>query len=330
MPRNDQVTRQWHLLRTLEASREGVTLQGLADGLPRDFSRHPRTIRRDLEALEAAGFPLLTQKVDGRGVVWKLMEGFRRVPTLAFSPTELMALTYSRGLLRPLEGTHLQTALDSALAKAAAALPAPAHGYLQQFEGILAIGVGPHVSYRTHRQTIDTLTEAIGRRRTVQMRYFSASRNVTTRREVDPYRLWYTNGALYLVGHCHLRGEVRLFAVERIRSCTPTDHAYQLPLHFDLETYVQDALRVMRGGRPVTVELLFDKATATWVKDRTWHSSQECVPEKDGRLRMTLKVAATPELVGWILSFGDGVRVIAPPELRKAVQATAERICSRT
>jgi len=34
MPRNDQVTRQWHLLRTLEASREGVTLPGLAEGLP--------------------------------------------------------------------------------------------------------------------------------------------------------------------------------------------------------------------------------------------------------------------------------------------------------
>jgi predicted DNA-binding transcriptional regulator YafY len=45
---------------------------------------------------------------------------------------------------------------------------------------------------------------------------------------------------------------------------------------------------------------------------------------------MTLKVAANPELVGWILSFGDGVRVVQPPELREAVQATAERICART
>jgi hypothetical protein len=97
MPRNDQVTRQWNLLRTLEASREGVTLPGLAEGLPAEFSRHPRTIRRDLEALEAAGFPLLTEKVDGRGVVWKLMEGFRNIPALAFSPTELMALTFSPG-----------------------------------------------------------------------------------------------------------------------------------------------------------------------------------------------------------------------------------------
>jgi predicted DNA-binding transcriptional regulator YafY len=327
MPRNDQVTRQWHLLRHLEAS-HGATLQELAAALPADFTRHQRTIRRDLEALEAAGFPLLTERVEGR-VVWKLLDGFRRVPALAFSPTELMALTFSRGLLKPLEGTQLQVALDSALAKAAAALPAPGHAYLRQLDGLLAIGLGPHVRYGEHRETIDKLTDAIGRRRTVQMRYFSASRNATTRREVDPYRLWYASGALYLVAHCHLRGEVRLFAVERIRSCTLTDHAYQLPLHFDLDAYVQDALRVMRGGRPVTVELLFDKPTAAWVKDRTWHPSQECVEEKGGRLRMTLKVAANTELVGWILSFGDGVRVLEPAELCKAVHATAEKICGR-
>jgi predicted DNA-binding transcriptional regulator YafY len=328
MPRNDQVTRQWHLLRTLEASREGVTLQGLADGLPAEFSRHHRTIRRDLEALEAAGFPLLTEKLDGR-VVWKLMEGFRRVPALAFSPTELMALTFSRGLLRPLEGTQLQAALDSALSKAATALPAAAHGYLKQLDGLFAIGLGPHVSYRTHRETIDKLTEAITKRRTVQLRYFSASKNQTTRREVDPYRLWYANGALYLVAYCHLRESVRLFAVERIKSCTLTPHAFQLPLGFDLEAYVGDALRVMRG-KPVTVELLFDKTTTAWVQDRTWHPSQTAERQKDGRLRMTLKVAATPELVSWVLGFGGGVTIVRPGELREAVRTAAERILNKT
>jgi predicted DNA-binding transcriptional regulator YafY len=329
MPRNDQVTRQWHLLRTLEASREGVTLQGLADGLPAEFTRHHRTIRRDLEALEAAGFPLLTEKVDGRGVVWKLMEGFRHVPALAFSPTELIALTFSRGLLRPLEGTQLRAALDSALTKAATALPAPGHAYLKQLDGLFAIGLGPHVSYRQHRETIDKLTEAITKGRTVQLRYFTASRDTTTRREVDPYRLWYAHGALYLVAHCHLRDSVRLFAVERIRTCTLTPHAFQLPLHFDLEAYVGDALRVMRG-KPVTVELLFDKATTAWVKDRTWHPSQQTTLENSGRLRMTLTVGATPELVGWLLGFAGGVTVLRPTELKAAMRGAAEKILAKT
>ena len=96
-----------------------------------------------------------------------------------------------------------------------------------------------------------------------------------------------------------------MFAVERIRSFTITNHAYQLPLGFDVEAYVQDALVVMRG-RQIAVELLFDRATAAWTRDRIWHQSQELVPLKDGRLRMTIRVADTRELLGWILSFGRG------------------------
>jgi predicted DNA-binding transcriptional regulator YafY len=329
MPRNDQMIRQWRLIQHLEGASRGATLLELAASLPADYVRHLRTIRRDLDALEASGFPLLTEKVEGRGVVWKLVDGFRNIPALAFSPTELMALTFSRSLLRPLEGTQLHTALDSALAKAAAALPAPGHAYLQQLDGCFAIGLGPHVSYRQHRETIDKLTEAIAKGRTVQLRYFTASRNTTTRREVDPYRLWYSNGALYLVAHCHLRDSVRLFAVERIKSCTLTPHAFQLPLHFDLDAYVGDALRVMRG-KPITVELLFDKATTAWVKDRTWHPSQKLEPQKNGRLRMTLTVAATPELVGWLLGFGGGVTILRPPELKEAVRTAAEQILHKT
>jgi predicted DNA-binding transcriptional regulator YafY len=328
MPRNDQVTRQWHLIRHLEDATRGATLPELAAALPSELTRHHRTIRRDLEALEAAGFPLLTDRVEGR-VVWKLVEGFRRISALTFSPTELMALTFSRGLLRPLEGTHLQAALYSALSKAAAALPGPGHTYLRQLDGLFAIGLGPHKSYRDHRETIDRLTEAIGGRRTVQIRYFSASRNTSTRREVDPYRLWYTQGGLYLVAYCHWRREVRLFAVERIRGLTLTDHPFQLPLNFDLEAYVRDTIGVMRG-QPSTVELVLDKATAAWAKDRIWHPSQQISPQKDGRLLLTLKVAVTPELVGWVLSFGGGATVLRPDELRAAVRTAAERILART
>ena len=323
MGRNDQVTRQWHLLRHLEATR-GATLSELVDTLPAGFPRHPRTIRRDLEALEAVGFPLFTERREGR-VVWKLVEGFRRIPGLAFSPTELLALTFSRGLLTPLEGTEIHGALDSALAKAAAALPAPGCAYLRQLQDLFAIGLGPHKRYREHRETVDRLTQAIQQRHTVQLRYYSASRNATTRREVDPYRLWYAQGGLYLVAHCHLRNEVRLFAVERIRSLTITDHPYQLPLNFDLDAYVRDALLVMRG-RPVMVELLFDKATSAWARDRLWHPSQKATLQKDGRLRLQLRVGETPEVVGWILSFGGGVRVVSPPSLRARVREAAERI----
>jgi predicted DNA-binding transcriptional regulator YafY len=323
MPRNDQITRQWHVLRLLESSR-GLTLDDLMQELPADYPRHPRTLRRDLGALETAGFPLVNERGNGR-VRWRLMDGFRKIPTLNFSPTELMALLLGRHLLKPLDGTHIHSALDSALGKAAAVLPAANHDYVHQLQGVFTVGIGPHKLYRQHRDSIDRLTQAIAQAKTVQLRYFSASRGRLSRREIDPYRLWYASGGLYLVAYCHLRCDVRMFAVERIQSVTLTDHPYQMPLGFDLEAYVQDALTVMRGPR-TEVELLFNKETAAWARDRIWHPSQRLTQLKDGQLRMTLTIADSRELVGWVLSFSSGVHVIKSETLSIAVKKEAEQI----
>ncbi|MDF0644300.1 MAG: transcriptional regulator [Nitrospira sp.] len=323
MPRNDQLIRQWQLLRLLESPR-GVTLDDIAQRLPPDYPRHIRTIRRDLEALEAGGFPVVNERVEGR-VRWRLMDGVRQAPALSFSPTELMALVISRSLLKPLAGTEIQAAVESAMVKASRLLPAGSLDYVQQIQNVFAVGLGPHKTYKHHRETIDRLTQAIAKKRTVQMRYYSASRLRMTRREIDPYRLWYASGGLYLVGYCHLRKEPRMFAVERMHVVTLTDHPYQMPLGFDLEAFVQNALTVMRG-RPIAVTLRFDRATAAWAKDRLWHPSQKVAPLKNGGMTMTLTVADSRELVGWVLSFGSGVRVIRPQSLAEAVSSEAKKI----
>jgi predicted DNA-binding transcriptional regulator YafY len=326
VPRNDQPIRQWSLLCRLEGARQGVTLAELAESVADDFPKHLRTIRRDLAALESAGYPLVTEQVDGQ-TRWKLVDGFRRIPALGFAPTELMALVLGGELLKPLEGTDIHAALGSALAKVSAALPSSAVAFVKQMRQFLSVSLGPHKSYRDRPQTVDALNQALAERRTVQMRYFTASRGRTSRREVDPYHLWYAGGALYLIAFDHRRRKVLKFAVERIRSLTLTDHPYQLPLGFDLDAYLRDALVVM-GGTPIAVELALDKATAAWARDRVWHRSQRLTPLRAGRLRMTLQVADTRELVGWILSFGSGVRVVSPPALRARVMEEARKVAA--
>jgi len=104
MARNDQVTRQWFLLQALEKP-GGATIEELTRSLPADYACHARTVRRDIQALEAR-FPIYTDRVDGQ-VRWKLVAGFNRVPAIQFSATELMALIFTRDLARPLEGTPI-------------------------------------------------------------------------------------------------------------------------------------------------------------------------------------------------------------------------------
>ena len=325
MPRNDQAIRQLIVLKKLESSRQGLTLEQLAEGLDPSNTRHRRTLRRDLDAIESAGYPLLTERVDGR-TRWKLLDGVRHAPALRLSPTELMALTLSRRLIAPLEGTALHASLQSALSKASAVLPPEGLALVQQLEGTFSIGLGPHKRYKHHRDVIERVTQAIGEKKRLQMRYDSAARGRVTRREVDPYRLWYASGGLYMIGYCHLRNEPRMFAVERIKSVTPTDLPYQIPLHFDFEAFVEDSLTVMRGPR-IKVELIFEKGTAAWAKDRVWHPSQQLTRLPGGKLRMSFTVAESRELVGWVLSFGSGVTVVRPESLRTAVRQEAEKIC---
>ena len=326
MPRNDQAVRQLIVLKKLESSRLGLTLEQLAEGLDPSATRHPRTLRRDLDAIESAGWPLLTERIDGR-TRWKLLDGARHAPALRLSPTELMALTLSRRLIAPLEGTAVHTSLQSALGKASAALPPEGLALVQQLEDTFSVGLGPHKRYKHHRETVERVTRAIADKTRIQMRYDSASRGRVTRREVDPYRLWYASGGLYLIGYCHLRKEPRMFAVERIKSVTPTDFPYQIPLQFDFDAFVEDSLTVMRGRR-IEMELEFDKPTAAWVKDRIWHPSQRLTRLSRGRLRMALSMAETRELVGWILSFGSGVRVVQPDSLHTAVKQEAAKIAA--
>jgi predicted DNA-binding transcriptional regulator YafY len=236
-----------------------------------------------------------------------------------------MALTLSRRLIAPLEGTAVHASLQSALTKASAALPPEGLVLVQQLEDTFSVGLGPHKRYKRHREVVERVTQAIAEKKRIQMRYDSAARGRVTRREVDPYRLWYASGGLYLIGYCHLRKEPRMFAVERIKSVTPTDFPYQIPLHFDFDAFVEDSLTVMRGPRMI-MELEFDKPTAAWVKDRIWHPSQQLKRLPRGRMRMTLTVADSRELVGWILSFGSSVRVVRPERLRGAVMEEAKRI----
>ncbi len=323
LSRNDQVTRQWFLLQALEKP-GGATIDELARSLPADYTCHARTIRRDFYALETR-FPLYTDHVD-RQVRWRLVEGFNRVPAVQFSPTELMALIFTRDLARPLKGTAINESLDSALVKAEAGLPEAAGQYIQTLQGWFSAGLGPHKNYREHRDKIDQLARAIEKHRTVEMRYYTAWRDKTTRRKVDPYHIWYAAGALYLIGYCHMRQDIRMFAVDRIQSLTVTNLPCQMPLGFNVEEYVKNALNVMVGGPQIELELLFDRKTTAWAKNRIWHPSQKATLGKDGCLTVVLQLADTPELVGWILSFGSGVRVMRPDSLRQSVLSTAAKI----
>jgi predicted DNA-binding transcriptional regulator YafY len=168
---------------------------------------------------------------------------------------------------------------------------------------------------------------ALAEHRTLRVRYYSLSHDAETDRRIDPYHLTYFNGGAYLVAYCHLRHEVRVFAVERIRSAAVLRETFVVPPDFDVDAYLRDAWGIVRG-QLITVRAVFSRAMAPYIRERLWHGSQAFRELSGGRLELRLRVADTGEVRRWLLGFGAEVEVLEPLALRESIAREARRLAT--
>lgn len=321
MPRNAEVIRQWTILREVERTRGvGVTIDDLASlcGVT------TRTIRRDLQALEEAGFPLYDDKSrdDGR-TRWQINGQAFKGLAAGLTLSELCALYFSRTLLESLSGTPFRDDVESAFEKLASALTPHMRQFLDQLPRVIATKHDPMRRRDDPRQQqiIARALEATLNLRQTSIVYFSKSSDRTKTYLIHPYRLAYAQGGLYLLAYVPEYGEVRTFAVERIHELSLREERFT-PIE-DLPDEAFPHSLGVHSGTPERVEIEFQPAAADYVRARQWHQSQRIRDLPDGGLRMTLDVCLDRALDSWILSFGPFARVVAPDRLARAI---ADRI----
>jgi len=324
MPRGDQLSRQWRLIQLIDRP-QGITV----DDAARDLAVTIRTVWRDLDVLQKAGFPLYTERAaDGNRGVWRVTEEFKRALPLKLTLGELAALLMSRDLMSPLGVSVLGPEVASAFDKIQNVLSRDALKVLDQIRDHLGVRPAGAKLQAPAADHLPKIHQALAEHRTLRTRYYSASRDSEDAREVDPYHLTLFNGGLYLVGHCHLRGAVRTFAVERMRTVELTRARFEVPSDFNAERYLEGAWGILRGDL-VTVRVVFARGLAPYIRERLWHPSQKLRDLPDGRVEMTLLVADTLEVRRWILGFGVEAEVVAPEGLREALRREAEQVAAR-
>jgi predicted DNA-binding transcriptional regulator YafY len=332
VPRNAEVIRQWTILREIERARTaGVTIDDLATlcGVT------TRTIRRDLQALEEAGFPLFDDRAgdDGR-TRWQIngqaFKGLAAGLTLA----ELCALYFSRTLLESLSGTPFRDEVERAFEKLASALTPHMRQFLDQLPRVIITkaatkadlgpgGPGGSIAGLRPQQIAARALEATLNLRQATLLYYSKSSDRTKSYLVHPYRLAYALGGLYLLAYVPEYGEVRTFATERIQDISLLEERFspdtdgidygQLP-----ETAFPHSLGV-HSGPPERIEIDFQPSAADYVRTRQWHPSQHVADTTAGGVRVTLDVCIDRALHGWILSFGPFARVVSPENLAREI-----------
>ena len=149
---------------------------------------------------------------------------------------------------------------------------------------------------------------------------------------MDPYHLVSSQGEWCLIAKCHLRKEIRArtFKLARIKSAVLTKEEYLVPDDFDAERFLQDAFRISVTGEKHQVKLRFKPEVAGWVKEKQWHLRQELRDEPDGSLVMEFPASDLREALSWVMSWGSGVTVLEPRELRDKVREEAKLMAEAT
>jgi proteasome accessory factor C len=297
---------------------EGVAVDQLAKliGAERD------ELLADLDLLSQVGPPdgdpgeYLLVSVDEGRVFVDLAHRLTR--PLRLTPAEGCSLLLGIRALRESGIAPFDAAMASAEKKLLSALGRDANE--AQNLATSTVVAEPDAAVATH---LRTLVSCARKRERVEIDYVSASRHQSEHRRVDPYGIVHHAGEWYFVGHCHNRGDVRTFRIDRIASLKATGERFDRPADFDLEAYRRERLYVPSADA-ITVRIQLDSLAVTRI-GASWPVG-EVTMQNDGSAELLVDCEGFEWVTGWVLGLGRHAWIVGPDEARQAMRERIGRL----
>ncbi|MEW9897137.1 YafY family protein [Chitinivorax sp. PXF-14] len=273
------------------------------------------TFKRDLDYLRDRLHAPIVWDREARGYRFERQHGGARyeLPGLWFNAQEIHALLTMRQLLASLSPGLLSQHVEPLLARLQSVL-AESHAPEEIDRRIRILRASARAM--PYRQ-FELVATATLKRRRLALCYYNRSRDDDTERQVSPQRLVHYRDNWYLDAWCHLRGGLRSFALDAIRSASPSDEAALDIAEAELDRVLAAGYGIFGGAEVQWADLLFSAERARWVAAEHWHPGQQGAWQDDGRYRLRLPYSDDRELLMDILRYGADVEVLAPANLRQ-------------
>lgn len=133
-----------------------------------------------------------------------------------------------------------------------------------------------------------------------------------------PYGLHQAGQWTYVTGWSERHGEVRTFALDRIRHLETTALKFTPPPDFNAARYFRHSFGAFYrpGQEPEPIVLLADAALQGYLRQRPLHPSQRLVPVDGRHCRVELCLVPSADFTARLLSYGPSLEVLSPPALR--------------
>lgn len=291
----------------------------------------PATLKRDIQYLrDRLNAPIIWDRDAG---------GYRferdnapagsqfELPGLWFNASEIHALLTMQHLLATLDqsgllGPHIQPMM----ARLNGLLGSADNTGEEIRKRVRIIGAGARRMQLHHFEKVGS---ALLQRKRLLITYRARGKNEITEREISPQRLVHYRENWYLDAWCHLRRELRSFAVDSIIKADLLETPAKSVSEKTLDEVLGTGYGIFSGKKVQWAKLKFTPERARWVAQEKWHPKQKSKFEPDGSYLLEIPYSDDRELVMDILRHGPAVEVLAPPKLRARVSEQVERMQER-
>jgi predicted DNA-binding transcriptional regulator YafY len=248
------------------------------------------------------------------------------LPGLWFNATEIYALLTTLQLLGNLQPGLLGAELPALINRLHAILGSGDHSW-KEVEKRIRI-------FQPERREGDAawfsvIAAALLKRSRLFIRHYNRNEDRVTEREVSPQRLVHYRDNWYLDAYCHLREDLRSFAMDAIQNAVLKDTTAKEVPKAEMDEYLGSGYGIFAGREVEWATLKFTLKAARWVSAQRWHPDQRHRVEKDGSYVLEIPYADDRELVMEIMKFGPEVEVLAPPTLRSHVSDLHKKAAHR-
>ncbi|MBU0680438.1 MAG: WYL domain-containing protein [Proteobacteria bacterium] len=277
-----------------------------------------KTIQRDLEYLRYDLEAPLEYSAKERGYYYT--EERFQLPAMDVKESDLFAIYLAEKLLSQYEGTPVYHNLCQVFQKIEDSLPSKT-----------TLGPGSdfsRFSFFSAAQTMirpgiwQAVFDGLRTLHSLDIKYqLPGSKDKGSKRRIDPYHGVRFEGDWYVIAYCHLRKAIRTFSLARISEAAVHPERFTIPDDFDFQAISASHFGVHWSDNETKVRIRFGKEVAPYIRERTWHESQQITNNEDGSLDLELTVSHLFELKKWLLSWGSQAQVLEPGELAKEIKA---------
>lgn len=169
---------------------------------------------------------------------------------------------------------------------------------------------------------LSPLFNAILYKQTLAITYKSFKSETDSLLVFSPYHLKQHNNRWFLFGSTAEYESLTNLALDRIKNIEHSTAEFKENTTFDFEGYFEDIIGVSKplDGILTKITLQANSSLAPYIKTKPLHGSQKSVSETDGNFRFTIEVVPNYELEKMLLSFGEELTIIAPPDFKEKVK----------